>query len=250
MNTKMIRLNKYLSICGIASRRKADELIENGRVKVNGRVVKELGYSIDAEKDTIEVGARVIKPERKRYIALNKPRLYLTTLGEGEGKKTIEELIGDIPERVYPVGRLDYDTEGLLILTNDGELANRILHPRYKLIKVYMALVKGKVEQGALEGMRAGTRLEDGYTKPDYEKIIRYEEDNSLIEIAFHEGRKHIVKRFLAEFGHPVLRLKRTSVGPVKLGKLRRGEWRDLSREELRTLKRMCSIRADREVSL
>ncbi|HEX3035037.1 MAG TPA: pseudouridine synthase [Thermodesulfobacteriota bacterium] len=246
-----IRLNKYLSMCGVASRRKADELIEKGKVKVNGRVVKELGYSIDAEKDTIEVGARVIKPERKRYIALNKPRLYLTNLGEGEeGKRTIEELIKDIPERVYPVGRLDYDTEGLLILTNDGELANRILHPRYKLVKVYMALVKGRVEQGTLERMREGTLLDDGYTKPDYAKTIRYEEDNTLIEIAFHEGRKHIVKRFLAEFDHPVLRLKRTSVGPIKLGKLQKGEWRELSEKELKALKRICNLESNGKVSL
>jgi pseudouridine synthase len=236
-------------MCGVASRRKADEFIEMGKVKVNGRVVKELGYSIDTEKDKIEVGARVIKPETKRYVVLNKPRLYLTTLGEGqEGKKTIEELIKDIPERVYPVGRLDYDTEGLLILTNDGEVANRILHPRYKLTKVYTALVKGKVEQLTLEKMKTGTQLEDGYVKPDYVKTIRHEEDNSFIEIAFHEGRKHIVKRFLLKFGYPVLGLRRIAIGPIQIGKLPKGKWRDLTGKELDVLREMCGLKFGRKI--
>lgn len=243
MRTMIIRLNKYLSVCGVASRRKADDLIEKGNVRVNGRVAKELGCSIDTEKDTVEVGARVIKPERKRYIALNKPRLYLTTLGEGEGRKTIEELIKDIPERVYPVGRLDYDAEGLLILTNDGEVANRILHPRYKLIKVYAALVKGRLAEETAEEMEEGALLEDGYTKPDYVNVIRFQDENTFVEAAFHEGRKHIVKRFLEKFGHPVIRLKRIAVGPIKLGRLEKGKWRDIAAEELKVLKRACGFK-------
>ncbi|MGE5443649.1 MAG: pseudouridine synthase [Ignavibacteriales bacterium] len=229
------RLNRYLSMCGIASRRKADQIVSEGRVRVNGLVVKELGYRVDTEKDIIEVGGEVIRPERKRYVVLNKPPLYLTTLKQ-EGKKTIQELIKGIPERVYPVGRLDYDTEGLLILTNDGELANTIIHPRYKLPKVYVALVKGKIERKTLEKMIRGTRLEDGFTRPDRVKIIKYEAQNTLVEITFHEGRNRLVKRFLLKFEHPVLRLKRIAVGPVRLGALPRGRWRDMTDEELRAL--------------
>lgn len=245
----VIRLNKYLSACGVASRRKADEIIEAGKVRVNGCTVNELGFSIDPEKDTVEVGARIIKPERKRYIALNKPRLYLTTLGDGEGRRTIEDLIKDVPERVYPVGRLDYDAEGLLILTNDGEVANRILHPRYKLTKIYVVLVKGRVAEKTIGEMKKGALLEDGYVKPDYIKVARFESDGTFVQAAFHEGRKHIVKRFLTEFSHSVLRLKRIAVGPIKLGKLERGKWKDISAEELRALKNACGFEYDAETS-
>lgn len=241
----IVRLNRYLSMCGIASRRKADQIINEGGVRVNGLVVKELGHRIDTEKDTIDVGGEFIRPERKRYIVLNKPPLYLTTLRQDrEGKKTIRELIRDIPERVFPVGRLDYDTEGLLILTNDGELANNIIHPRYKLPKVYTAFVKGKVAQKTLERMMKGIRLEDGFAKPDSVKIIRYEAQNTLVEITFHEGRNRLVKRFLLKFEHPVLKLNRTGVGPIKLGALRRGMWRDMTDEELRALGRGMLHRA------
>jgi len=230
-------------MCGVASRRKADELISKGKVRINGLVVNELGYGVDIEKDEVEILGRVLKPEKKRYAILNKPRLYLTTLGKGEeGKKTIEELIRDIPGRVYPVGRLDYDAEGLLILTNDGELANRILHPRYKLPKVYIAMVKGKVSEKTLGRMIAGTRLDDGPAIPDSVNIVKYEDENTLLKIPFHEGRNRLVKRFLAEFNHPVLKLKRIAVGPIKLGKLPRGSWRYMTEEELMILKKSIGL--------
>ncbi len=232
-----IRLNRYLSMCGVTSRRKADKLINEGRVRVNGEVVRDLGVKVDPELDIVEVDGREVKPPRKRYIVLNKPCCYLTQLGRSQsGKKTIEELIKDIPERVFPVGRLDYNTEGLLLLTNDGELANRILHPRYKLPKVYLALVRGRVTEESLRKMRKGTELEDGPAKPDSVRVVRYEGKNTLLEITFHEGRKHIVKRFLASFGHPVLKLKRVAIGPIRLGKLTPGKWRELTRRELRQL--------------
>ncbi len=224
-------------MCGVSSRRKADQLIKEGRVKVNGQVVRDLGVKIDPELDRVEVDGKEVRPLRKRYIILNKPCCYLTQLGKSQsGKKTIEELIKDIPERVFPVGRLDYNTEGLLILTNDGELANRVLHPRYKLPKVYLALVKGKVSKNTLKKMKRGIELEDGFAVPDDVRIVRYEGDNTLLEITFHEGRKHIVKRFLASFGHPVIKLKRIAIGPLTLGKLPPGKWRDLSERELRQL--------------
>ena len=235
----IVRLNRYLSMCGITSRRKADQIIEEGRVRVNGLVIKELGYRVDTERNIVEIGSEVIKPERKRYIVLNKPPLYLTALGKDqEDKKTIEELIKDIPERVYPVGRLDYDTEGLLILTNDGEFANVVLHPRYKLPKVYVVLVKGRVGKRTLEKMIVGTRLEDGFAKPDHVEIIKYEPENTVLKITFHEGRNHLVKRFLLKFEHTVSKLKRIAVGPIKLGGLQRGKWRNMTDEELRALKK------------
>ncbi|WP_457601380.1 pseudouridine synthase, partial [Hydrogenivirga sp.] len=233
----LIRLNRYLSMCGVTSRRKADQLIKEGRVKVNGEVVREVGVKIDPEVDRVEVDGREVKPPKKRYILLNKPCCYLTQLGKSQsGKKTIEELIKDVSERVFPVGRLDYNTEGLLLLTNDGELANRVLHPKYKLPKVYLALVKGRVSKNALRKMKQGAELEDGFARPDEVRIVRYEGENTLLELVFHEGRKHIVKRFLASFGHPVIRLKRVAIGPITLGKLPPGKWRELSPREVRQL--------------
>ncbi len=225
-------------MCGVASRRKADELIAGGRVRVNGVVTKELGCTIDSVYDSVEVAGRVIEPELKRYVVLNKPMLYVTAIGEGQDiKKTIDELIEDISERVYPVGRLDYNVEGLLILTNDGELANMILHPRYELPKVYVARLSGRVDMAECLRMVEGTELEDGPAKPDYIRIIRSEKNSSTIEVTFHEGRHHLVKRFFFSFGHPVIHLKRVAVGPIKLGTLPRGKWRNLKESELRALR-------------
>ncbi|WP_448588561.1 pseudouridine synthase [Thermocrinis sp.] len=239
----LVRLNRFLSLSGVASRRKADQLILEGRVKVNGMTVKELGWRIDPKKDVVEVDGRVVKIQKFRYIALYKPCCYLTALGVSkEGKRTIQELLKDIPERLYPAGRLDYNAEGLLILTNDGELANRIMHPRYKLPKTYQVLVKGEVSQKTLEAMKAGAQLEDGFAKPLSVRVIKHEEGNTLLELVFTEGRKHIVKRFTAHFGHKVLRLKRTAIGPIKLGKLSPGKWRDLSKEEIMALKKAVKM--------
>jgi 23S rRNA pseudouridine2605 synthase len=226
-------------MCGVSSRRHADALIVGGKVRVNGLVVKELGYKIDSEIDKVEVGRKRLGIEPKRYVLLNKPSSYLTALGRGGGdRKTVDDLIIDIPERVYPVGRLDYDTEGLLVVTNDGELANKILHPSYELSKVYQAIVVGKVYRGTLRKMKRGVELKDGYASPDSVRIVKYNDKQTVLEIAFHEGRNRLVKRFLSEFGHPVLKLKRISIGPIKLGNLPNGRWRNFTRNELRTLKK------------
>ncbi len=232
-----IRLNRYLSECGVASRRKADDLIKYGEIIVNGKYVAELGTTVDPERDTIELNGEIIKPEKKRYLILNKPKLYITAIGQGEDeKKTLDELIEDIPERVFPVGRLDYDVDGLIILTNDGELANKITHPRYELEKVYLATVRGSVSQAEISKMRRGVRLEDGQAKPDTVKVINRSDLETSIAVSFHEGRNRLVKRFFAEFDHPVTHLKRISVGPIRLGDLPRGKHRDLTAGELRNL--------------
>jgi len=232
-----VRINKFLSEAGVASRRKAERLVLGGRVKVNGEVVRDLSFKVNPEKDRVEVDGKLVKPQRKRYLVLNKPCCYLTQLGPSQdGRKTISELIKDVPERVFPVGRLDYNTEGLLLLTNDGELANRVLHPRYKLPKTYLALVEGRVSPKTLKAMKKGRVLEDGFAKPDAVRIVRYEGKDTLLEVVFHEGRKHIVKRYLASFGHRVKKLKRTQIGPIKLGKLSPGKWRELSKGELAQL--------------
>ncbi len=240
---RVVRLNRYLSACGVASRRKAEEIILQGRVKVNGIVVKDLGWKVDPDRDVVEVDDRQVKPQRFVYVILNKPCCYLTALGKSkDGKRTIEDLIKDLPVRVFPAGRLDYNTQGLLILTNDGELANRIMHPRYKLPKFYNALVEGRVSIETLSKMKEGATLEDGFAKPVEVKVLRYEDNKTLLEIVFHEGRKHIVKRFLAHFGHRVLRLKRTAMGPIKLGNLPPGKWRYLKNDELILLKRALKM--------
>jgi 23S rRNA pseudouridine2605 synthase len=226
-------------MCGVSSRRHADALIVGGKVRVNGLVVKELGYKIDSEIDKVEVGRKRLGIEPKRYVLLNKPSSYLTALGRGGGdRKTVDDLIIDIPERVYPVGRLDYDTEGLLVLTNDGELANKILHPSYELSKVYEAIVVGKVDRDMLRKMKRGAELKDGYASPDSVRIVKYNDKQTVVEIAFHEGRNRLVKRFLSEFGHPVLKLKRISIGPIKLGNLPNARWRNFTKNELRALKK------------
>ncbi|SNZ13599.1 pseudouridine synthase [Hydrogenobacter hydrogenophilus] len=241
--TLLVRLNRFISMCGITSRRKADELIKAGRVKVNGLIVKEMGYRIDPSKDVVEVDGKLLKSPKYRYVILNKPCCYLTSLAEGkDGKKSIKELIKDIPERLYPAGRLDYNAEGLLILTNDGELANRIMHPKYKLPKKYLVLVEGRVDTETLKNMKKGAELEDGFAKPDSIKLIKMEKNQTTLEVVFHEGRKHIVKRFMAHFGHKVKRLKRTAIGPIQLGKLPPGKWRDMTQQELKALKKALNL--------
>ena len=234
-----VRLNKYLSMCGVSSRRGADELIKKGAVSINGIVEPNLGRSIDPDEDVIQVRGIVIRPEKSRYLILNKPKLYITALGEGQDeKKTVQELISDIPERVYPVGRLDYDVEGLILLTNDGELANRVLHPSFELRKTYFAIVKGNISKAKSQRMAEGIELEDGYAKPDSIKVLKSDSTSSNVEISFHEGRNHLVKRFFAEFVHPVKQLKRISVGPLSLGNLQRGKYRDLTVRELGKLRK------------
>ena len=230
-------------MCGVSSRRGADELIKAGAVSINGEIESNLGCTIDPESDVVQVRGIVVKPEQHKYIILNKPKLYITALGEGQDeKKTIEELMSDIPQRVYPVGRLDYDVEGLIVCTNDGELANRILHPSYELAKTYQARVKGEVSKEKSRRMAKGIELEDGWAKPDSVALLGSNKDTSTIEVSFHEGRNHLVKRFFAAFDNPVRQLRRISVGPLNLGSLSIGKWRDLTDKELSNLRRALQL--------
>lgn len=238
-----MRLNRFLSECGITSRRKADNLIKAGRIAVNGKVVRTLGSVVDEAADTVALDGKPVRKERKRYVMLNKPPFYLTSLKPMEdGKKTITSFLGGIEQRVYPVGRLDYDSEGLLILTNDGELANRIHHPRYKVVKTYLAEVSGEVADNLKTALRNGAEIENRFTKPDSVSVLQVSAERARASISFHEGRKHLVKKYFEAFGLRVTRLKRISCGNVRLGELDKGAWRDLNPGELKSLRKMTGL--------
>jgi 23S rRNA pseudouridine2605 synthase len=225
-----MRLNAFLAKAGVASRRGADKLIKAGRVKVNGEA-GQLNSEV-TEKDIVKVDGREVLLQQNRYILLNKPAKYLTSLKDPHGRRTVIDLI-DIPARVVPVGRLDWDTTGALLLTNDGELANQLMHPRYEIDKAYQAQVFGEVTEKTLEMLNIGIELDDGKTAPAKARKLA---DNK-IEIIIHEGRNRQVKRMLAAVGLPVKKLHRSKYGPLALDGLKPGEWRDLSHDEIKNLK-------------
>ncbi|RRD49287.1 pseudouridine synthase [Arachnia propionica] len=232
-----IRLQKVLAAAGVASRRASEILIEEGRVEVNGKVVTEQGRRVDPERDTIRVdGARIPPPRRHQYLVVNKPRGVVSTMDDPEGRRTLADLLPRRSERLFHVGRLDTDTEGLILLTNDGEFANRMTHPRYEVPKTYLAEVAGLVEPRTIKRLEKGLRLDDGPVKPDRVKLVSRSETRSLLSITLHEGRNRIVRRMMDAVGHPVDRLARTAIGPVRLGQLTVGTARDLSRDELGAL--------------
>jgi len=229
-----IRLQKVMASAGIGSRRACEALIEAGRVTVNDEVVKEQGRRVDPEVDVIRVDTmRLNTTTGNVYLAMNKPRGYVTAMTDPEGRPTVGDLVRDRVERLFHVGRLDADTEGLLLLTNDGELAHRLSHPSYEVPKTYLAEVLGPMERGVGKRLREGVELEDGIVRFDAFKVVDSTANRLLLEVVLHEGRKHIVRRALAEVGHPVQRLLRTAVGPVHLGNQKPGKVRALTREEL-----------------
>jgi 23S rRNA pseudouridine2605 synthase len=228
-----IRLQKVLSAAGVASRRAAEELIDEGRVEVNGKVVSHQGMRVNPDRDQIRVdGERIPPPRRHRYIVFNKPRGVVSTMDDPGGRETLADYLPG-NERLFHVGRLDTDTQGLLLMTNDGEFANRLEHPKYEVPKTYLAQVKGLFDEKTLGRLRKGIMLEDGPIKPDKLRIVSTTEKRTMVEVTLHEGRNRIVRRMLAKVGHPVWELSRTRIGPVRLGRLAVGEWRDLTREEL-----------------
>ena len=235
-----VRLQKVLAQAGIASRRACEALISEGRVEVNSEVVVEQGRRVDPERDVIRVdGARIPPPRRHLYLAMNKPRGVVVTMDDPEGRRTVDDVLAKggsrvvKNERLFHVGRLDTDSEGLLILTNDGELANKLAHPSYQVPKTYIAEVTGLVNAATLQRLRHGITLEDGPVRPTSVKIVSGAAERTLIKITLQEGRNRIVRRTMEAVGHPVRRLSRIGIGPVRLGNLKVGEYRELTRDEL-----------------
>jgi 23S rRNA pseudouridine2605 synthase len=236
----VVRLQKAMADAGVASRRAAEDMIRGGRVTINGETVRAMGVKVDPDKDHIKVDGRHLKPPApKAYVMLNKPKDVLTTLARSEtdDRITIEPFLRGVNRRVFPVGRLDYDTEGLLLLTNDGELGERLLHPRYHVPKTYLTKIKGALQEEEIRQLETGVRLQEGVTLPAYVKKIRKVKENSWIELTIFEGRTHQVKRMLEAVGHPVIKLKRLRFGPLSLGSLPAGEYRFLTDPEIHRLR-------------
>jgi 23S rRNA pseudouridine2605 synthase len=229
-----IRLQKALAQAGIASRRNSELLIEQGRVEVDGTVVTEFGTRVDPAVSVIRVDGERIPPITDHaYLVLNKPRGVVTTMADPQGRPCIADYVHDRPERLFHIGRLDTDTEGLLLLTNHGEFAHRLAHPSYEVSKTYVAEVDGNVKPGVLRHLLDGVNLEDGPAQADTVKIVSSIKGRTLIQITLHEGRNRIVRRMFDAVGHPVKRLTRTAIGPVRRGNLHTGELRDLDPKEL-----------------
>jgi 23S rRNA pseudouridine2605 synthase len=228
------RLQKVLAQAGVASRRACEQLIAEGRVEVDGVVVTQLGARVDPDTAVIRVdGRRIPVAAAKAYLVVNKPRGVVSSMADEEGRRDLRSLVGDRPERLFHVGRLDTDTEGLLVLTNDGEFAHRMAHPSFELTKTYVAQVDGVVRPATVRTVLAGVTLDDGPMKPDGFRVVDTTGGKSMVEVVLHEGRNHIVRRLLAQVGHPVLRLSRIAIGPITLGGLRSGAVRELSPDEL-----------------
>jgi 23S rRNA pseudouridine2605 synthase len=229
-----VRLQKVLAAAGVGSRRHCEELIGAGRVEVAGQIVRRFGARVDPENQIIRVdGKRIPSRQDVVYLAFNKPVKVLTAMTDDRGRATITDFLGDRAERLFHVGRLDYDTEGLMLLTNDGELAHRLAHPSYEVAKTYLADVPGSVPRDLGRRLATGVELEDGVAVADKFRVIEQAGGRALVEVTLHEGRNRIVRRMLAAVGHPVSRLVRISVGPIKLGNLPPGDTRDLTTKEI-----------------
>lgn len=235
-----MRLQKVLAQAGVASRRASEDLIARGRVEVDGRVVREMGVKVDPATAVIRVdGTRIVLDDTLVHLALNKPRGYHTTMSDERGRPCVGDLLADrldAGQRLFHVGRLDAETEGLLLVTNDGELAHRLMHPSFEVSKTYLATVTGVVTKNVGRRLRSGVELDDGTARVDHFSIIDVHDGRSLVKVVLHEGRKHIVRRLLAEVGHPVEALVRTHFGAVALGDQRPGSFRRLNRREVSDL--------------
>lgn len=238
------RLHKYIARAGIASRRKAEQMIEDGRVKVNGKLVNEMGCVIDPEKDKVTVNNKLVIIENKLiYLMLNKPAGVVTSVTDPQKRKTVIDLLAGVSERVYPVGRLDYLTEGLLLLTNDGDLAFRLTHPRYKVPKTYAATVRGIIKESSLDRLKRGVVLEDGPTLPAVVKPLSYGKNETKLEITIREGRNRQVRRMCQHVGYPVIHLERKAFGPLTLKGLKLGQYRFLKAKEILAIKKAVDLK-------
>lgn len=236
----MIRLQKYLAMCGIASRRSAEKVILEGRVAVNGEIITEMGVQVDENSDTVTVDGLIIHPEEeKHYIAYNKPIGEVTTVSDPEGRATVMDKFLDYPVRLFPVGRLDYDSEGLLLLTNDGDMMNRVLHPSHEVIKTYWTKVSNHVSQEEIRAFRKGVMVDGKLTSPASVRLIRENTFDTVLLIGIHEGRNRQVRKMAEAIGHKVVSLRRVGFGPVSLGDLPTGMWRPLTKEEISNLKEL-----------
>ncbi|MGI6669277.1 MAG: pseudouridine synthase [Acetivibrionales bacterium] len=236
-----IRLQKYLAACGLASRRKCEELISQGRVQVDGRVVTEQGFKIKGN-EVIKVDGAVVGNEQKKvYILLNKPEGYISSVKDQFSRKTVLDLVDDVRERIYPVGRLDYDTSGLIILTNDGEFANMIMHPSHGLKKAYRAVISGTLSSKEVERLKEGIAVEDYITAPADVRVIKPGRHESVVEIAIHEGKNRQVRKMFESLGHRVIKLKRIAIGAVTINGLAEGRWRHLRKSEIALLYKAAS---------
>lgn len=236
----MMRLQKYLALSGVASRRASEKLIAEGHVAVNGHVITEMGVQVDETADQITVDGKLIHlEEEKHYLAYYKPVGEVTTVSDPEGRATVMDKFRDYPVRLYPVGRLDFDSEGLLLLTNDGEMMNSLLHPSHEVDKTYLAKVSNRVEEESIRRLRAGVQLDGRLTSPAHVRLVRYEAFDTVLLVTIHEGRYRQVRRMFEAVGHQVVQLKRVGFGPIQLGDLPRGTWRQLTPNEVRKLKEL-----------
>lgn len=233
-----MRLQKYIAHSGITSRRKAEDLIKQGRVRVNETIRTDMGIDINPKTDKIFIDEKLIKIESKSiYIMLNKPIGYVTTFSDQFNRPTVMDLVNEISERIYPVGRLDYDTSGLLLLTNDGDLTYKLTHPKHEFKKVYMAKVKGKPLKETIIKLETGIKIDGQITAPARFRIIKQERNCTMLEISIHEGRNRQIRKMLESVGHPVKTLTRIAMGKIHLKDLQRGKWRNLTPNEISYLK-------------
>ena len=238
-----VRLQKLMAAAGVGSRRVCENLIAQGRVEVDGQIVTELGVRIDAKSQVVHVdGVRINLDEDRVYLAFNKPKGVVTTMHDELGRISLEDYVGNREERLFHVGRLDADTEGLLLLTNDGDLAHRLQHPSYGVLKTYVATIRGPVQRDVGKRLREGVELEDGPVSVDSFRIVDHQPGKAMVEVVLHEGRKHVVRRMLEAVGHPVLELVRTEVGPIRLADLKSGRMRRLNKAEIGALYKAAGL--------
>jgi 23S rRNA pseudouridine2605 synthase len=238
-----VRLQKLMAAAGVGSRRVCENLIEQGRVEVDGQVVTELGVRVDPRRAVVHVdGVRVNLDEDRVYLAFNKPKGVVTTMNDELGRISLADYVGNREERLFHVGRLDADTEGLLLLTNDGDLAHRLQHPAYGVLKTYIATIRGPVGRDVGKRLREGVELEDGPVRVDSFRIVDHQPGKAMVEVVLHEGRKHVVRRMLEAVGHPVLELVRTEVGPIRLADLKSGRLRRLNKAEIGALYKAAGL--------
>ena len=242
MADNKVRLQKYLSECGVASRRKAEDLIAAGKVKVNGKPAT-IGDKIDPGRDTVVVaGKKIRKSKKNTYIMLHKPRGFITTLSDEMGRKCVAQLIEDVGTRVYPVGRLDRDSEGLLLLTDDGEFANALTHPTHHVPKTYRVTIRPTITEEQITALTTGIEIDGRMTMPSEVRVLEKKEGRVVIEIIIYEGRNRQIRKMCEALGLEVARLKRTQIGSVKLGMLKQGDWRNLTDEEVHKLTVAASL--------